>query len=407
MFGFAWQPAAFGDVDDDGDVDIVVNRRRIQYPATTPLEPSIWVNDGSGGFREHRHLLPLDAMAPRFQFVDYDHDGDLDLIASSEPFGLILLTNDGTGRFLDESQRRLGGFPIAVPRQFCLIDIDHDGDKDILIDDAYTNMVLYLNDGSGNFHGIQQQLMFNSASGPHPIDVDGDGWEDVLMLNNTQLYLTRPGQTSMLPGNHLLPSTSTPLTTQNLQIADFDLDGDLDLIAKIAGGNGLICYWENTGNGFVDRSATMPIYPLTSNYAGFLADFDLDGDLDVAFGMTGPTTQHYLSNTYREAVTVVPPTRGGPYTVDFYAQANHLMLVAFGIGEGNLGLPGFGRWYLDPNLTTLVGVLPFPTRSKQALSVTIPNLPALQGLRVAMQALDIDLATGKAQTTNAPFSTIP
>ncbi len=267
-------------------------------------------------------------------------------------------------------------------------------------------MVLYVNDGNGYFHGTQQPITFNSASGPHAIDVDGDGWEDVLMLNNTQLYLTRPGQTTMLPGNHLLPSTSTWFITQNLQIADFDMDEDLDLLALIAGGNGQACYWENTGNGFIDRTATMPIFPVTSNYAGFLADFDLDGDLDVAFG-SSVQGQFLLSNTYREAVTVVPPTRGGQYTVDFYAQANHLMLVAFGIGEGNLGLPGFGRWYLDPNLTTLVGVLPFPTRSKQPLTVTIPNLPALQGLRVAMQALDIDLATGKAQTTNAPFSTIP
>jgi hypothetical protein len=402
-FTLRWQPVAFGDVDKDGDADMLVLSSIWPGGAIAPpihFPPTIWMNDGLGGFTENRRYLT--DLGPNLGgvFHDVDMDGYPDLIMD----GMSLYMNRGS-RFVDETALRISGLQATTPGNFCVLDADHDGDYDILVEDQYQQMVLYVNDGTGRFQGVQQPFGLNSAR-MVTLDADGDGWQDVLMLQPERLYLSRPGMTTLSPAPYMLPTMTASFVARNAQVADFDQDGDLDVIGRSSTTPGVVLYWESTGSGFVDRSSTMPAYPMTGNYAGFLADFDLDGDLDVAFGVS-MQGQVLLSNTYREAVTVVPPTRGGQYTVDFYAQANHLMLVAFGIGEGNLGLPGFGRWYLDPNLTTLVGVLPFPTRSKQPLTVTIPNLPALQGLRVAMQALDIDLATGKAQTTNAPFSTIP
>lgn len=400
-FSLRWHPVAFADVDNDGDTDVLVIHHRL-YALNPPVffPPTIWLNDGLGGFTEDRHLLTHAGPRTGGMFWDIDRDGSQDLILG----GLSLYMNRGT-RFVDETAFRIGGFQAAVASSICVLDADHDGDDDLLVEDEYQPMVLYLNDGSGRFQGVQQPFGLNSAR-MVTLDANGDGFQDVLMLQPERLYLTSQGATTLLPASWLLPAMTASFVARNAQVADFDQDGDLDVIGLSSTTNGVIHYWENTGAGFADRSSTMPSYPTTANYAGFLADFDLDGDLDVAFGesMQG---QVLLSNTWREAVTAVPPTRGGAYTVDFYAQANHQMLVALGIGQGNLGLPGLGRWYMDPAATALVGILSFPTRSAQSMTVAIPNVPAAQGLQVAMQGLDIDLVTGRAQTTNAPFSTIP
>lgn len=406
-YSLVWQPMAFADVDNDGDLDMYVAHWKITSSGASSFPHMLWLNDGHGGFRDSRHFLPPANIAPLAEFCDIDHDGDQDLILSGGLTPTLLIyVNDGTGHFTDESTRRIRGFQAAVPRYFCVIDADQDGDDDLLVDDQYQQMVLYVNDGHGRFSGVQQGFVRNSARGPIAVDADGDGWKDILMLQPQELYLSQPGMTTLLPARHLLPTMAASFVGRNAQVADFDNDGDLDVVGESSTTVGVILFWENTGSGFVDRSATMPSFPVTGNYAGFLADFDLDGDLDVAFGQSGNGAQYMLSNTYREAVTVTPPMRGGPYTVNFYAQPNHLMLVAFGIGSGNVGLPGLGRWYLNPATSSFAGSLSFPTRSVQPLTLAIPNIPAAQGLQVAMQGLDIDLGTGAAQTTNAPFSTI-
>ena len=89
---------------------------------------------------------------------DMDGDGDLDIVlgsglATNESEGLLV--NDGTGRFTDESAARLPQYYLFPTASIALGDVDGDGDLDIAVgnDDVALGRFnrLYRNDGTGHF----------------------------------------------------------------------------------------------------------------------------------------------------------------------------------------------------------------------------------------------------------------
>jgi enediyne biosynthesis protein E4 len=110
-----------GDIDRDGDLDIWLAQYKLPYVAgqmPTPYYdandgfPSfLLINDGAGGFRDATEGSGL--IAKRFRrtysssFVDFDDDGDLDLMVVSDFAGVDLYENDGRGRFIDVTSRLL------------------------------------------------------------------------------------------------------------------------------------------------------------------------------------------------------------------------------------------------------------------------------------------------------------
>jgi hypothetical protein len=100
------------DLDGDRDLDLVVLGRT--------AKTTLWENDGRGSFRR----LPQ-ALEPgtRMAAGDIDLDGDVDLV-----LGNIVWLNSGRGRFENVQALGLGNLPTAV----LLLDIDNDGDLDLL-----------------------------------------------------------------------------------------------------------------------------------------------------------------------------------------------------------------------------------------------------------------------------------
>ena len=133
--GFA--PLALGDVDGDGDLDVIV-----EYESG---RTGLWVNDGAGNFKDGTagNMPPSDGIGQYLgRLADLDGDGDLDLVLASGSFFFTVKTyaeriylNDGKGRFTDATAGRLEKTRSRI-RALALGDFDGDGDLDLLVKDC-------------------------------------------------------------------------------------------------------------------------------------------------------------------------------------------------------------------------------------------------------------------------------
>lgn len=126
-FGNIWTLPVPGDVDGDGDQDVLV---------VTWGQDSLLLNDGRGQLAYDPSRLPARmSLSHRAAFGDIDEDGDLDLVIANglnDVPGYVpwVYVNDGHGRFSDATGTRLGTSPTGC-LQVALADLDGDRDLDI------------------------------------------------------------------------------------------------------------------------------------------------------------------------------------------------------------------------------------------------------------------------------------
>lgn len=411
-------PLVAGDFNGDGLQDIFVSRSNGTGGATAAYPDLLWLGTGQGGFTEGVGHLPGQATnlwslpGQSAAAVDIDGDGDTDLVLMGGSAGvgrLFLYINDGTGHFTDETAARIPGYNAYGPMRLAVLDADWDGDLDLFVvnySHGSEPTILHENVGTGHFQPWNQGMV-GPATDVFRLDANGDGHDDVLVMYYTSqiVFLSATGQRIMTQAPQLLPNQGVNTPGSANAAIDLEGDGDLDVFSRVGTAYRL---WENAGFGFVDISPRVPTLPALGNFFPFVADFDLDGDDDMFLGpAVGGSTQVVLSSTQREAVTFMPPARGSSYSVEFYAQPNHLMFVALSLAPANFPVPGIGRSFLDPYLSAYLGVLLLPTGAPQLMTVTLPNLPWIAGLPIGMQGIDMDLASGSLRTTNCPYLTIP
>ena len=278
----------FADVDNDGDMDLLMTGNTGTPSATANL----YMNDGTGIFTIASGT-PFEASnSGDIDFGDIDGDSDLDLImtgldATGTAFSKLYL-NDGLGSFTLVSGTT---FTAAWKGSTEFIDVDNDGDLDLLICGSDTSDIpttnLYENNGSGTFSLVTGTPFDNIEFGDIAFgDTDNDGDQDILLVGQNdsnqaiaKLYINNGTSFSLLP-NTPFPGTNF----HSSSFADFNNDGKLDLLHVGLSSSGLIGHiYENQGsNNFILADST-----LSGSYNGSNIVADLNGDNKMDVVTTG------------------------------------------------------------------------------------------------------------------------
>jgi hypothetical protein len=268
--------AVYGvDIDDDGDTDVLAT----EWGIGGQRNINLYKNDGAMTFTSSQVAdadfdLIYDVLA-----VDMDDDGDMDIVGASQNDGVAWFENDGTG------------FSSPVPAQIIdpdgsfsvfTIDLNLDGDMDVLSADFTGDKVSWFeNDGAEGFtsHIIAGSLA--DASHVFAADMDNDGDLDVLSTSRGSGF---SGSVN-LHRNDGSMGFSTEIVDANMLganavvAADIDNDGDNDIVAATRDGSGLIKWYENDGLG------NFAIHLIEQGYWGiqkiFATDMDSDGHIDI------------------------------------------------------------------------------------------------------------------------------
>lgn len=184
--------------------------------------------------------LPAGGSPSHVLWVDFDHDGDLDVLvthgnADGAPGSPRLLRNQGNGVFSDATA--VAGFAPPRPVVGALwADFDRDFDVDLLLWGA-DGTTLYSNQRGGLFDDVTAAVGARVAvdtAAAVAEDLDNDGRIDVALATIDGIVLLR----NIAEGT-FLPATAVALAgvaADALQAADFNNDGYLDLVASVDGG---------------------------------------------------------------------------------------------------------------------------------------------------------------------------
>ena len=262
LVGVSDGSVAWGDTDNDGDLDLLI----MGYDGTRE-RTILYVNDAAGSLTADEDATLLGLSRGSADWGDIDHDGDLDLVLtgadSTSTARALVYMNVEPGNLVEDGGHGLAG---VFYSDAAWGDCDADGDLDLAITGTDgTNRLgrVYLNDGSGNFTQQGTELLAASHSSCAWGDYDSDGLLDVAFC----------GDAGTEPVTEIFRNTGTGFEQQSYEVspaydgslswADVDQDGNLDLLVTGADGRARSAMiYERTGG--TPNSAPSPPNAFTS-----------------------------------------------------------------------------------------------------------------------------------------------
>jgi len=313
----------WGDYDNDGRLDVLICGRLANGTAIT----RIYHNNGDGTFTDIQAGLPgiSSETPPTVSWGDFNGDNRLDFVLAGAGITRIY-RNNGDGTFTDIA----AGLPVAVAAAW--VDYDNDGDLDLVLarggGGSPPPTVIYRNNGDGTF--TNSGISLPAALAVAAADFDDDGDQDLLLLG------VPTGKQSAAPilmrndGNGVFTSIAAgfqAVTSGSFAWGDYDQDGRLDLLMTGSSGNGsFMGVYHNNANSTFTLVATN--LPGVTGGLGVWGDLDNDGLPDIFLtGFTNGRTAGRVASIYHN--------NGGGVFVDSGEPLAGTQWSAAGLGDFN------------------------------------------------------------------------
>lgn len=285
------------DIDGDGDLDLLTttydndtglaNVRFFENVGTAEA-PDFSTTPQTNPFNIDLSVIDQEAVFD-FDFADMDNDGDMDMLLGSNGYNysgmLHYYENIGTAEAANFDTPVLNAFGLAITYQSVIptiVDIDNDGDFDVVVAEYYGDLQYFENTGTE-----ETPIFASPVANPFGLNTGNTSYNTFF------------------------------------DIADIDGDGDVDFLASVLIYSGtVVIYQENTGTpeapAFEPASADNPLsYVATDDEFFFpeMVDLDNDGDIDVL------TNVAYVDNydskwEYYENLNIMSATDDLNETVD-------------------------------------------------------------------------------------------
>ena len=280
----AGDPAAVdvADINRDGWLDVVATAKNSQYVYWYENNGKPTIEDWT------QHNAMAEAMNypadNRLKTGDIDNDGDVDILLGRPNYYPLFSENlDGVGGSWAYNDLRVAQDKIY---DIDLADIDRDGDLDFFGADYFENAIYWFENRRGAKHTWKEHPVVFRYAQPSTItsgDFDGDGFMDLVSSDNQngQLHFFR---NKMI---HFDPSYAPPETIsdtidhpESIQITDINGDGLPDVVA-VSSDDNVVAWYENSGG--VPPAYTY--HNISTNGGGPVmvdtGDIDRDGETDI------------------------------------------------------------------------------------------------------------------------------
>jgi hypothetical protein len=234
LAGVSYGSAAWGDYDNDGDLDIILTGRLSSGDGVT----KIYINNGNSTFTDHSRISLPGVYYSSIAWGDYDDDGLSDILITGTTNGLSsgalsrVYKNNGDNSFIEQTGIILQGVYNSSAAWF---DYDSDGDLDILLTGSSGGSAsaavtkIYRNNGENSFTeqtSIDLQGIYQSSAATS--DCNNDGYTDILITGRSgsgeyfsKIYLNNQENNFIEQPSIILPG----VTYGSVAWCDYDKDG--------------------------------------------------------------------------------------------------------------------------------------------------------------------------------------